>query len=123
MFAGMNLFDKCRIYTIIVDKGEFDMKITKTINGSIATIIPEGMIDTVNSPAFENEAETVLSQTNNIIMDFSHVEYISSSGLRVLLKIQKKIASTNGEMKITNVNNSIKEVFEVTGFSDILTIC
>ena len=56
-------------------------------------------------------------------MDFSHVEYISSSGLRVLLKIQKKIASTNGEMKITNVNDSIKEVFEVTGFSDILTIC
>lgn len=98
------------------------MTVTKTTTDNVTTIAPEGMIDTVNSPAFEEAVDAVLAETSTIIMDFTKVEYISSSGLRVLLKAQKKVTANNGEMTVTNVNDSIKEVFEVTGFADILSI-
>lgn len=65
------------------------MTITKNNDGTKLTLIPEGMIDTVNSQSFDEEVDAALSETKNLVIDFSKVEYISSSGLRVLLKAQK----------------------------------
>ena len=81
----------------------------------------EGRLDTVTSPAFETELKESLDDSKNIILDFKDLEYISSAGLRVLLAAQKIIGG-DGEMKIRNVNETIMEIFEVTGFTDILTI-
>lgn len=98
------------------------MTIVKNIDGNIASVAPNGMLDTANSPILENELDQILSTCKVLKLDFSNVDYISSSGLRVLLKAQKKILAENGEMTISNVCNSVKEVFEITGFIEILTI-
>lgn len=97
------------------------MTITKTRNGEELMIAPEGMLDTVNAPAFDAEMEKAVAECQNLVLDFAKVQYISSSGLRVLLKTQKKVAAV-GEMKLINVSASVKEVFELTGFTNILTI-
>lgn len=97
------------------------MTITKTKNGEELVIAPEGMLDTTNAPAFDAEMEKAVAECQNLVLDFAKVQYISSSGLRVLLKTQKKVA-TAGEMKLINVSASVKEVFELTGFTNILTI-
>lgn len=97
------------------------MTITKVVDGEKITLSPEGMLDTANAPAFEAAMEEVLQATKNLTLDFAKVEYISSSGLRVLLKAQKKIG-TVGEMTLINVNQSVSEVFELTGFNSILNI-
>ena len=97
------------------------MTINKTLNDTELTIAPEGRLDTVSSPELEKEIDTSLENVTSLILDLAKLEYISSSGLRVLLKAQK-IMSKKGEMKVTNVNEMIMEIFEVTGFSDILTI-
>lgn len=99
------------------------MTVTKTTKDNVTTIVPEGMIDTVGSSAFEEAVNAVLAETSMIVIDFVKVEYISSSGLRVLLKAQKQVEAKHGEMKITNINEAIKDIFEVTGFADILTVC
>lgn len=97
------------------------MTITKTVNDGKLTLAPQGMIDTANAPAFDTEMEIAVTETKNLVIDFSQVEYISSSGLRVLLKAQKKMASI-GQMVLINVNETVKEVFELTGFTNVLTI-
>lgn len=97
------------------------MTITKTAEGNKLTLIPEGLLDTANSPAFEAEVDKAIDETTDLLIDFAKVEYISSSGLRVLLKAQKKM-NTKGQMQIANVNDTVKEVFEITGFTDILNI-
>lgn len=97
------------------------MNITKRSGEEKYTLLPEGMIDTANAPTFEAAVEEAVSATKNLEIDFSKVEYISSSGLRVLLKAQKKMLS-KGQMVICNVNEAVREVFELTGFNNILTI-
>lgn len=85
------------------------------------TISLEGRLDTTTSPALEKELNEVLPKINELVFDFSKLEYISSAGLRVLLTAHKAM-SRKGGMKVTNVNEIVQEVFDVTGFSDILTI-
>ncbi len=97
------------------------MTIVKTKNGEELVIAPEGMLDTANAPAFDAEMEAAVAETTKLVLDFAKVQYISSSGLRVLLKAQKKVAAS-GEMKLVNVSAAVKEVFELTGFTNILTI-
>lgn len=97
------------------------MTINKTENGSVMTISLEGRLDTTTSPALEKELNEVLPNINELVFDFSKLEYISSAGLRVLLTAHK-VMSRKGGMKVTNVNEIVQEVFDVTGFSDILTI-
>lgn len=97
------------------------MVITKSQNGDTLTLAPEGLLDTANAPAFEAEMEAATTATKDLVVDFAKVEYISSSGLRILLKAQKKM-NGGGSMRLTNVNDNVKEVFELTGFIDILTI-
>ena len=97
------------------------MTINKTQNGNALTIALEGRLDTVTSPELEKELKDSLEAAETLTLDFSKLEYISSAGLRVLLSAHKTM-SKKGGMKITNVNEIVKEVFEVTGFADILTI-
>ena len=97
------------------------LNIIKNAAGEELTIALEGRLDTTTAPDLEKEMKESLDGVANLVMDFKDLEYISSAGLRVLLSAQKTM-NKNGEMKIINVNDTIMEIFEVTGFSDILTI-
>ena len=97
------------------------MTIKKISNGADLTVALEGRLDTTTAPQLEAELKGALDGVSSLIMDFEELEYVSSAGLRVLLSTQK-IMNKQGEMKITHVSETIMEVFEVTGFSDILTI-
>ena len=97
------------------------MKITKNQNGSALEIALEGRLDTMTAPELEKELKDSLDNVTALTLDFSKLDYISSAGLRVLLSAHK-IMARQGGMKITNVNEIVREVFDVTGFADILTI-
>ena len=81
----------------------------------------EGRLDTATAPELEKCIEESLDQINELVFDLTDLEYISSAGLRVILKAQK-IMNGKGGMKVINVNESIMDVFEITGFADFLTI-
>lgn len=95
------------------------MEIVKTKNESALVVALTGRLDTTTAPQLEEALE--LDGVQALEFDFAALDYISSAGLRVLLAAQK-IMNKQGEMKIKNVNSDIMEVFEITGFSDILTI-
>ena len=97
------------------------MTIEKNLNGSELTITLTGRLDTTTAPQLEVEVKENLGGIEKLILDFTALEYLSSAGLRVLLAAQK-IMNKQGEMVIKNVNETVNEIFEVTGFSDILTI-
>ncbi len=97
------------------------LNINKTIENGKAFFALEGRLDTNTSPEMEKELNSVLNGIGELVLDFAKLEYISSAGLRVLLSAQKTM-NKQGTMKIINVNETIMEIFEVTGFSDILTI-
>ncbi|MBQ9157026.1 MAG: STAS domain-containing protein [Eubacterium sp.] len=97
------------------------LNINKTVENGKAEFALEGRLDTVTAPDLEKEIKDSLDGVSSLALDFDKLEYISSAGLRVLLSAQK-IMNKQGEMKIGNVNDTIMEIFEVTGFSDILTI-
>ena len=97
------------------------MTIDKKQNGSALSIALEGRLDTTTAPELEAELKSSLNGVSELVFDFEKLDYISSAGLRVLLSTQK-IMNKQGSMKIMHVNDMIMEVFEVTGFSDILTI-
>jgi len=97
------------------------MKINKTMNGTTLVIALEGRLDTTTAPELENELKTSMDSANELIFDFEKLDYISSAGLRVLLSAHKAM-SKKGGMKVRNVNEIVGEVFDVTGFADILTI-
>ena len=97
------------------------MTINKNLNGSTLTVALEGRLDTTTAPELEAEMKQSLPGITELIMDFEKLDYISSAGLRVLLSAQK-VMTKQGSMKIIHVNEMIMEVFEVTGFIDILTV-
>ena len=97
------------------------MKINKTQNGTTLNIALEGRLDTMTSPELEAELHRSLEGADSVVFDFSKLDYISSAGLRGLLATHKQMAGKGG-MKVTNVNEIVQEVFDVTGFADILTI-
>jgi len=97
------------------------MTIQKTLNGNDLEIALEGRLDTVTAPDLENELKSSLDGVETLTFDLGKLDYISSAGLRVLLSAHKMMSSKGG-MKVTHVNEIVQEVFEVTGFSDILTI-
>ena len=96
------------------------MKIKKELENNVLVLALEGRLDTVTAPELEREIID-LSGVRDLVIDMKNLEYISSAGLRVILKAQKTM-NTQGSMKRKNVGESIMEVFEITGFSDILTI-
>ena len=97
------------------------MTIEKKINGEALTLIVSGRLDTQTAPELEKELDSGLADIKELTFDFANLEYVSSAGLRVILKAQKAM-NAQGSMKLTGVNDSIMEVFDITGFLDILTI-
>lgn len=97
------------------------MTIDKQLNGAELTLALAGRLDTTTSPQLEAELKGSLNGVKALVMDFKGLEYISSAGLRVILAAQK-VMNKQGSMVIRNVNDMINEVFEITGFADILTI-
>ena len=97
------------------------MTINKISDGEKLTVAITGRLDTNSSPKLEAELRQSVDGVTEPVFDFSEVEYISSAGLRVLLAAQK-VMNRKGSMKLVGVSDEIQEVFEITGFSDILTI-
>ena len=97
------------------------MTIEKKCNGTDLTLTLSGRLDTTTSPQLEAELKGCLSGVEHLVLDFAALDYLSSAGLRVLLSAQK-IMNKQGAMVVKNVNETIQEIFEVTGFCDILTI-
>ena len=97
------------------------MTIEKKTNGDAVTLIVSGRLDTQTAPELETELDSTLEGLKELTFDMTNLEYVSSAGLRVILKAQKAM-NAQGSMKLTGVNDSIMEVFDITGFLDILTI-
>ena len=97
------------------------MTIEKTLNATELTITLAGRLDTTTAPQLEGELKASLNGVESLVLDFAALDYLSSAGLRVLLAAQKQM-NKQGSMVVRNVNETIAEIFEVTGFSDILNI-
>ena len=97
------------------------MQIDQLKEGTILTMKVSGRLDTMTAPQLENEITGHLDGITEFIMDFSDLKYISSAGLRVLL-VTTKMMKGKGRFVIRNINETVKEIFEVTGFMDILNV-
>ena len=97
------------------------LNIEKNTNEAGLTVALAGRLDTTTAPELEKELKASLDGVTALTIDMAALEYISSAGLRVLLSAQK-VMNRQGEMKVLHVNETILDIFEVTGFSDILTI-
>lgn len=97
------------------------MNITKKLDGNQLCILLEGRLDTTTAPELEKVLSGSLEGVTELTFDMSALDYLSSAGLRILLGAQKQM-NKQGSMKVMNVNETIMEIFEVTGFADILTI-
>lgn len=97
------------------------MTITKNLNGDQLEIVLEGRLDTMTAPDLEQVIRESLDNVKNLTVDMKNLEYVSSAGLRTLL-IAKKQLHNKGTVKIVNANDIVKEVFEVTGFDEILDV-
>ena len=97
------------------------LNIQKIVENNTAVFTLEGRLDTVTASEFERVLVETLPDLTDLTLDLTGLDYISSAGLRILLSAQKQM-NRQGEMKITGVNETIAEIFEVTGFSTILTI-
>ncbi len=95
--------------------------VDKELQGDTLTVSLDGRLDTTTSPDFEAELKSNLDGVKNLVFDFEKLEYISSAGLRVMLSAQK-IMNKQGEMSIKNASDDVLEVFEITGFIDIINI-
>ena len=97
------------------------LNINKKLEGGKACFALEGRLDTTTAPELEKELKSTLDGVNELTLDFTKLEYISSAGLRVLLSAHK-VMQKKGGMTVSHVNEVVEEVFEVTGFADILNI-
>ncbi len=97
------------------------MIITKTKDGTSMTLVLEGRLDTMTAPRLEADIKSSIDGIEKLFLDFASLEYISSAGLRILLSAQK-IMNKQGSMVIRNVNEDVMDIFDITGFSDILSI-
>jgi len=96
------------------------MTINKEAKGSKLTMAIEGRVDTTTAPELDNQLKDSIEGVTDLILDFTKVEYVSSAGLRVLLSAQKTM-NKQGQMKLVGVSDDIKEIFDITGFSEILS--
>ena len=97
------------------------MTIEKNLSGTELTVTITGRLDTTTAPQLEAEFKQNINGVEKLVLDFTALEYLSSAGLRVLLAAQK-VMNKQGEMVVRNINETISEIFDVTGFSDVLTI-
>ena len=98
------------------------MEIIKNIEDDKATFTIKGNLDTVTSPDLQRELDALDSAVKELVFDFASLDYISSAGLRVMLTANKKMAAAGGSMTIANTKPEVREVFDMTGFSDIFTM-
>ena len=97
------------------------MTIEKNLNGTELNVKVSGRLDTTTAPELEASLKESFEGITKLVLDFGELDYLSSAGLRVLLQAQKTM-NKQGEMIVKNVNETVSEIFEVTGFSDVLTI-
>ena len=97
------------------------MKVTSSKSGSACTLTVEGKIDTATAPELEEAVKSNLPKCDTMIFDFNHVDYITSAGLRVLVYAQRALMKKGG-VAVTGVNDSIKNIFTVTGMNKVLKI-
>ena len=97
------------------------MEIIKTRNNDELVIALKGELNTATAPQLESVITTSLNDIKKLVFDFSKLDYISSAGLRILL-VSKKVMDKQGEMIVLHPNNEVMEIFEITGFKNILTI-
>ena len=97
------------------------MNIEKELVDKVLNVKVEGRLDTTTAPTLEEELKEAVQGVEDLKLDFSNLEYISSAGLRVLLVMQK-IMNKQGKMSVCGLNETVREIFDVTGFADILTI-
>lgn len=97
------------------------LDIKKNIDGKKLEIVLSGRLDTTTAPMLDASVKESIEGIESLVFDFAKLEYISSAGLRVLLSTQKTM-NKQGDMVVKNVSDDVKEIFEVTGFADILTI-
>ena len=98
------------------------LNITKNMDGNTLSVALEGRLDTNTAPIFQREVEPMLDGISKLVLDFKKVDYISSAGLRVLLTFEQELEEQNKAMELIHVNEIIHDVFDVTGFLEILTI-
>ncbi|MBQ2226498.1 MAG: STAS domain-containing protein [Methanobrevibacter sp.] len=98
------------------------MKVSKNYNNKELTLTVEGRVDTITSKDLDKEINAELGNFDSLIMDFTDLEYISSAGLRVLITTQKKLKAENIPLVIKNVNDTVNEIFRMSGFNKILKI-
>jgi anti-sigma B factor antagonist/stage II sporulation protein AA (anti-sigma F factor antagonist) len=92
-------------------------------NGEVLTISLSGQLDTLTSAGFENEIRSILKgESSDVVLNGKMLTYISSAGLRLLLTLQKGMKAKGGKLRLTNIRPEIMEIFNITGFSSILTI-
>ena len=98
------------------------LNINKTVEEAKAVVALEGRLDTVTAPELESDLMGIIEGIDELVLDFAELDYISSAGLRVLLSAQKMMNKKEGAMKIINVKDVIMDIFDMTGFLDILTV-
>jgi len=98
------------------------VEIVKTLDGGRLAVALAGRLDTVTAPQLQAELDASLAGVTALAFDFAALDYISSAGLRVLLAANKKMMAAGGEMTIAGANAMVREVFDMTGFSDVFTI-
>ena len=98
------------------------LNIVKKQDGDILTVKLDGRLDTNTAPDFQTEMEPLLNGISKLVLDFEKLDYISSAGLRVLLTFEQEMEEQEKTLEVTHVNDIIHDVFDVTGFLDILTI-
>ena len=91
-------------------------------SGSILTVKPEGRIDSKTSPILESDIQKYIDSTDNMIIDFTNVDYISSAGMRVLLALHKKLKKKGGTLKVINVKDAIYDIFKLVGFHSMVEV-
>ena len=90
--------------------------------GTTLNVCPEGRLDAVRSPMLQNEMEPYLADANQIVMDFSGVEYISSGGLRVLMWLEMEMEKRGGEVQVTHAHEDVLKIFELAGFMSVVHV-
>ena len=97
------------------------MTIDKKVDGGLQVLTISGRLETATAPQLDAEVESIAPEVKNLRIEMADLEYVSSAGLRVLLTAQKTMNARQGRMELSGVNDSVKHVFDITGFSPVLT--
>ena len=98
------------------------MTVTTDIENKKMTAVIDGRLDALTSPELESKLKDIPAGITELNLDLKDTEYVSSAGLRIILSLHKRMTKSSGTLYISNVNESVKEIFDITGFSDILDI-